>query len=60
MVLQKRAMGDGQLLRDIAWARAHLRVIDVWIKENRDNAERLQWLDSYSEILLRFPVPVQA
>jgi acyl-CoA oxidase len=60
MFLQKRAMEDGQLLRDIAWARAHLRVIDVWIKENRDNAERLDWLESYSHVLLRFPVPVQA
>jgi hypothetical protein len=60
MVLRKRALGDGELLRDIAWARMHMRVIDVWLQSNAADAPRRAWLSSYEKVLMRFPVPVQA
>ena len=31
MLMQRAAMKDGQLLKDLAWARVHLRVVDVWL-----------------------------
>jgi hypothetical protein len=60
MVLQRSAMQDGQLLRDIAWARAHMRVIDTWNTSFGGDAQKSQWLDSYAKIAMRFPVPLQA
>ena len=60
MVLHKAAMRDGQLLRDIAWARAHMRVIAVWLASYSGDADRMSWLESYSRIAMKFPVPLQA
>ena len=54
--LQKRALKDGQLLKDLAWARLHLRVVDVWLQV-ANGAER-GWLDSYERTLMAFPVPL--
>lgn len=59
MVLQARAMEDGQLLRDIAWARAHMRVIQVWLATNKEDSSKIEWLESYDRVLMNFPVPVQ-
>lgn len=56
MLLQKRALKDGQLLKDLAWARLHLRVVDVWLQV-ANGAER-GWLDSYERTLMAFPVPL--
>jgi alkylation response protein AidB-like acyl-CoA dehydrogenase len=56
MLLGKKAIKDGQLLRDIAWARSHLRIIDTWLKTNQEPKE---WLESYDRIAMRFPVPMQ-
>ena len=63
MVLRKRAMKDGNLLRNIAWGRAHMKVIDVWLKKHagQDTKSTLKraWLDSYERVAVRFPVPLQ-
>ena len=59
MLLQTKALEDGQLLRDIAWARAHMRVIQVWLATNKGNSGKIEWLDSYNRVLMKFPVPVQ-
>jgi alkylation response protein AidB-like acyl-CoA dehydrogenase len=50
----KAAIKDGQLLRDLAWARAHLVIIDTWLGSGGEPA----FLDSYARVLLRFPTPV--
>ena len=56
MLLGKAAINDGQLLKDIAWARLHLRVIDNWLR-SASGAE-VGWLDSYAKTMMVFPVPV--
>lgn len=56
-LLGKRALKDGQLLKDIAWARAHMRVVDVWQKSA--GPERGAWLESYERVLLQMPTRVQ-
>jgi hypothetical protein len=57
--LGKRALRDGQLLKDLAWARAHLRVADVWLKAHRGDSAKQAWLDSYGKVLVHFPAPLQ-
>lgn len=59
-LLGKRAIKDGQLLRDVAWARAHMRVIDVFMKVTADQPAKRAWLGSYCKVLMKFPVPLQA
>ena len=59
-LLRRRALKDGQLLRDIAWSRAHLRVIDAWLAATASSPERRAWLNSYERVLVRFPTPTQA
>lgn len=69
MVLGKKAIKDGQLLRDIAWSRAHMRVIACWLDEyGRDGIlwndgsgddSKVEWLASYERVAMRFPVPTQ-
>jgi hypothetical protein len=60
MLLRKRAMGDGELLRDIAWARTHMRVVDVWLQQTEGDPQKRAWLASYEKVLMRFPTPTQA
>lgn len=62
MWMQKKALGDGQLLRDIAWCRAHLIIIDTFLRHGastygEENVKNM--LESYATILVRFPTPVQ-
>ena len=57
MLLGRKALKAGQLLRDIAWARAHMRVIDVWL--STAGSEKVGWLDSYQTVL-PFPTRLQA
>jgi hypothetical protein len=56
MWLGKAALHEGQLLKDLAWARVHLRVVDVWIQHvaatPATSAEKLCWLDSYAKLLM--------
>ncbi len=63
MVLQKKAMKDGNLLRSIAWSRAHMKVIDVWLKKHSGSDAKSTalraWLGSYERVAVRFPVPLQ-
>ena len=63
MLLQKKAMKDGNLLRSIAWSRAHMKVIDVWLKKyagsDAKSAAQRAWLSSYERVAVRFPVPLQ-
>lgn len=54
MLKGKSAIKDGQLLRDLAWARAHLIIVDAWVKSGKSQA----FLDSYEHVCVRFPVPV--
>jgi len=58
LVLGKKAIKDGQLLRDIAWSRAHMRVIAAWLEVGKEKAPR-GWLQSYQRVAMRFPVPSQ-
>ena len=64
LLLRRRALQDGALLRDIAWARLHMRVVDVWLATKAAagaaGAARRAWLDSYERVLMRFPTPTQA
>ena len=60
--LKERAMNDGQLLRDIAWCRAHLMIIDIFLrfggtKYGEENIGEM--IDSYENILVRLPTPFQ-
>ena len=57
MLLGRKALKAGQLLKDIAWARAHMRVIDVWL--STAGSEKVGWLDSYQTVL-PFPTRLQA
>ena len=57
--LGRAAMSDGPLLRDLAWARAHLRVVDVWLKATAGDPAKRAWLDSYDKILMVFPGRLQ-
>ena len=62
MWLQEKAMDEGQLLRDIAWCRAHLLIIDSFCrygaeKHGKENLQSI--ISSYEEIMVRFPTPVQ-
>lgn len=67
MWLGKKAMDEGQLLRDLAWARAHLLILDHWFGEGikaktasgsrSSDAHRLA--ESYNSVLVRFPTPPQ-
>jgi alkylation response protein AidB-like acyl-CoA dehydrogenase len=61
LLLGKKAIKDGQLLRDIAWSRAHLRVISNWLHINSDGNKQQpkSWLTSYGKVAMRFPVPTQ-
>ena len=59
-VMQRKALNDGQLLKDLAWARCHLRVIDVWLNHAAGPSELAgDWLQSYERVLMRFPAPLQ-
>jgi len=53
-ILGRKALHEGQLLRDIAWSRAHLLIVDAWTKQTRYPQE---WLASYERQFMRFPVP---
>lgn len=55
----RRALKAGQLLRDLAWARTHLRIIDVWLGYTGGNPEKRAWLGSYGRVFMRFPTPYQ-
>jgi acyl-CoA oxidase len=59
MLLGMRALKAGQLLRDITWARAHMRVIATWLEVTKNSPEKRAWLDSYERVLMRFPTPYQ-
>jgi acyl-CoA oxidase len=59
MLLGAKALKAGQLLRDIAWARAHMRVIATWLLHTEDRPDQRSWLSSYESILMRFPTPTQ-
>jgi hypothetical protein len=62
--LGKKALDEGQLLRDIAWARAHLLILKDF---RRGEAARAKFTtaemdaieQSYAEVLVKFPVPPQ-
>ena len=58
-LLGKRALGAGRLLRDVAWARAHLRVVDVWLSHTKNDPVQRAWLESYDRVLMKFPTPYQ-
>ena len=63
MWLQEKAMEEGQLLRDIAWCRAHLLIIDSFRRHGaaKHGVEHVDaMIASYEKILVRFPTPVQA
>ena len=47
----KAAIKDGQLLTDIAYARAHLMVLAAWRGPRG-------WIDSYERVCVRFPTPI--
>lgn len=55
MILREAALKDGQLLKDLAWCRAHMLIIDAWTESKQPVA----WLDSYEAIMVKFPMPTQ-
>lgn len=62
--LGKSALDEGQLLRDIAWARAHLLLLKdfrsgVSGRAQFSSAEMDAMEASYAEVLVKFPVPPQ-
>jgi len=64
MLLGKSALNDGQLLRDIAWCRANMLILDTWfssapkftLNEKVEDVSRM--VESYERVLMRFPIPV--
>jgi hypothetical protein len=67
MWLQKHAMKDGGLLKDLAWARAHVLIIDKWLSSPSAStpfkamalSESAAFLDAYQQVLMQMPVPLQ-
>jgi hypothetical protein len=62
--LGKSALDEGQLLRDIAWARAHLLLLQDFrrgaaAKAKFSSAEMDAIELCYAEVLVKFPVPPQ-
>jgi acyl-CoA oxidase len=57
MYLGAAALKAGQLIRDIAWARTHMRIIDNWLRYTENDSEKLTWLESYASVMMRFPTP---
>ncbi len=53
---QKEAQVNGQLVRDIAWGRAHMLILDAWYKSDVCKAG---WDESYAAVLNKFPTPAQ-
>jgi hypothetical protein len=57
-ILREKALKDGQLLKNIAWCRAHMLIIDTWLKAG--NGHPKEWIeDAYASVLVKFPMPVQ-
>ena len=63
MLIREAALKDGQLLKDIAWCRAHLIIMNSWRNQKISDEYPTKlpdyWLDSYDSVLVRFPMPVQ-
>jgi hypothetical protein len=67
MWLGKKAMDEGQLLRDLAWARAHLLILDHWYgdgikattESGNSSKDGYRLAESYEKVLVRFPTPPQ-
>lgn len=62
--LGKSALDEGQLLRDIAWARAHLLLLKDFRSgkagKAKFSAAEMDAIEaSYAEVLVKFPVPPQ-
>ena len=57
-ILGKAAMKDGQLLKDLAWARTHMRVIAAWRAQPGYGETEALWLESYGTTCMAFPVPL--
>ena len=69
IALGKAAMKDGQLLRDIAWARAHLLIMDTfWSSKTGaaghgtaggvSEAAKGDFIASYERLFIKFPTPM--
>ena len=60
MLIREAALEDGQLLRDIAWCRAHLIIMNAWRNSDESrNGSHDSWLESYESVLIHFPMPIQ-
>ena len=59
MLIREAALKDGQLLKDIAWCRAHLIIMNTVRGLKGGAAPPAGWLDSYESVLIKFPMPVQ-
>ena len=57
-LLGKSAMKDGQLLKDLAWSRTHMRVIAAWLAQPGYGEAEALWLESYGTTMMAFPVPL--
>ena len=57
----KDAINDGQLLKELAWCRAHLLILYAWLSQTSDVAKTrdVAWMDSYQSVMMRFPMPIQ-
>ena len=61
------AIDDNQLLKEMAWCRAHLLIMQCWcarecISDSPEEAALARpsvFLDSYGAVLARFPMPIQ-
>jgi len=58
MLLGKQAQFEPQLLRDIAWSKANLLVLEQWFRRRGAAPESQAFFESYERVLLRLPVPV--
>ena len=69
IVLGKGAMKDGQLLKDIAWARAHLLIMDTfWSSKTGATGHgtevgvsekaKVDFIASYERLFIKFPTPI--
>ena len=58
ILMGKKAQFEDQLLRDIAWTKAHLYVLDCFDRRTASKYSNKQnFLKSYEAVLLKWPVP---
>lgn len=51
-------------MKDIAWCRAHMLILDAWVSKppssfTQGSMDKEAWFVSYEDVLVKFPMPIQ-